>query len=77
VVGHKPSGDSPAVLSGVYTGVEVISADTSYADAKAPDGRGVAVAGVLLRGPKLHQVTGWEAWELGARWGWWGAAHLL
>lgn len=62
VVGHKPSGDSPAVLSGAYTGVEIISADTSYADAKAADGRGVAVAGVLLRGPSLHQVSRPTAW---------------
>jgi hypothetical protein len=57
VVGHKPSGDSPAVLSSAYTGVEVISADISYADPKAPDSRGVAVAGVLLRGPSLHEVS--------------------
>jgi hypothetical protein len=30
VVGHKPTGDCPSVLSATYTGVEVVSADTSY-----------------------------------------------
>ena len=54
VVGHKPSGDSPAVLSAAATGVEVISADTSYAD---PNdrllGRGVSLAGVSILGPSL------------------------
>ncbi|KAL3778519.1 hypothetical protein HJC23_006827 [Cyclotella cryptica] len=30
VVGHKPTGDCPAVLSAAYTGVEVVSTDTSY-----------------------------------------------
>ncbi|OEU12018.1 hypothetical protein FRACYDRAFT_147895, partial [Fragilariopsis cylindrus CCMP1102] len=30
VVGHKPTGDSPAVLSADYTGVEIVSADTSF-----------------------------------------------
>lgn len=30
VVGHKPTGDCPAVLSAEYTGVEIVSADTSY-----------------------------------------------
>ena len=55
-VGHKPSGDSPAVLSSDYTGVEIISADTSYSDPAAgstADGdapRGCAVACVTLRG---------------------------
>ena len=56
LVGHKPSGDSPAVLSSDYTGVEIISADTSYSDPAAgptADGdapRGCAVACVTLRG---------------------------
>ena len=54
VVGHKPSGDSPAVLSSAATGVEIVSADTSYADPAADDGRGVSMAGVLLSGPSLH-----------------------
>ena len=31
VVGHKPTGDCPAVLSSAYTGVEVCSVDTSFA----------------------------------------------
>mmetsp|Transcript_11109 Transcript_11109/g.27326 ORF Transcript_11109/g.27326 Transcript_11109/m.27326 type:complete len:451 (+) Transcript_11109:656-2008(+) len=30
VVGHKPTGDCPAVLSSKYTGVEVVAVDTSY-----------------------------------------------
>ena len=54
VVGHKPSGDSPAVLCSRYTGLEVISADLSYSDACAPDNRGAAVAGVLIRGESLQ-----------------------
>jgi len=53
IVGHKPSGDSPAVLSASYTGVEVISADTSYADTTSHDGRGVSIACVSLQGPSL------------------------
>ena len=56
IVGHKPSGDSPAVLSSRYTGVEVISGDTSYSDPSAPDSRGVAVAGVMLRGSSLDAM---------------------
>ena len=39
VVGHKPSGDCAAVLSASHTGVEVVSADTSYADPKAANRR--------------------------------------
>ena len=50
VVGHKPSGDSPAALSSSYTGVEVISADTSFSDTSAADNRGAAVCSLLLRG---------------------------
>lgn len=34
VVGHKPTGDCPSVLSASYTGVEVVSADTSYSNRK-------------------------------------------
>lgn len=34
VVGHKPTGDCPSVLSAAYTGVEVVSADTSYSHRK-------------------------------------------
>jgi len=56
VVGHKPSGDSPAVLSNLYTGVEVVSADTSYADMNGAQlGRGVSMAGVTLSGPSLEE----------------------
>ena len=53
VVGHKPSGDSVAPLSWRYTGVEILSADTSYADPAAADGRGVTMACLTLRGPSL------------------------
>lgn len=31
IVGHKPTGDCPAVLNSVYTGVEIVSVDLSYA----------------------------------------------
>jgi len=34
VVGHKPTGDCPAVLSSKYTGVEIVSLDTSYSHRK-------------------------------------------
>lgn len=54
VVGHKPSGDCPAVLCSRYTGLEVISADLSFSDVKCADNRGAAVAGVLLQGETLH-----------------------
>ena len=53
VVGHKPSGDSVAPLSWRYTGVEILSADTSYADPAAADGRGVTMACLTLRGASL------------------------
>ena len=53
VVGHKPSGDSVAALSWRYTGVEVLSADTSYADPAAADGRGGTMVALTLRGPSL------------------------
>jgi hypothetical protein len=50
VVGHKPTGDCPAVLSALYTGVEVVSADTSFSDTTASDNRGVALALVEIVG---------------------------
>jgi hypothetical protein len=50
VVGHKPTGDCPAVLSAAYTGVEVVSADTSFSDTTSHDNRGQAVAVVELVG---------------------------
>ena len=31
IVGHKPTGDCPAVLNSVYTGVEIVTVDLSYA----------------------------------------------
>jgi hypothetical protein len=34
VVGHKPTGDCPAVLSSKYVGVEIVAVDTSYAHRK-------------------------------------------
>ena len=50
VVGHKPTGDCPSVLSSAYTGVEIVSADTSFSDTSANDNRGVAVGVVQLVG---------------------------
>jgi hypothetical protein len=50
VVGHKPTGDSPAVLSSQYTGVEIVSADTSFADTRADDNRGLATSIVEIIG---------------------------
>eukprot|EP00571_Detonula_confervacea_P006065 CAMPEP_0172313510 /NCGR_PEP_ID=MMETSP1058-20130122/20330_1 /TAXON_ID=83371 /ORGANISM="Detonula confervacea, Strain CCMP 353" /LENGTH=576 /DNA_ID=CAMNT_0013027169 /DNA_START=123 /DNA_END=1853 /DNA_ORIENTATION=- len=34
VVGHKPTGDCPAVLSSKYTGVEIVAVDTSFSHRK-------------------------------------------
>ena len=50
VVGHKPTGDCPAVLSSLYTGVEIVSADTSFSDTAATDNRGSAICIVELVG---------------------------
>jgi hypothetical protein len=53
VVGHKPTGDCPAVLSSRYTGVEIVSADTSYSNngnvhAKySPRGQALAVMEIV------------------------------
>ena len=57
VVGHKPSGDSPAVLSSAYTGVEVLSCDTSYADLAndKATGRGQSMACLIIRGESLER----------------------
>lgn len=41
------------MLSARHTGVEIISADTSYADGTSADGRGRSIAGVSLHGPSL------------------------
>eukprot|EP00980_Cylindrotheca_fusiformis_P003807 scaffold839_cov138-Cylindrotheca_fusiformis.AAC.2 len=54
VVGHKPTGDAPAVLSSQYTGVEIVSADTSFSDTKAKDNRGVATSVVEIIGASSH-----------------------
>jgi hypothetical protein len=51
-VGHKPSGDSPAICSASYTGVEIISADTTYADTTVMC-RGQSLACVSIHGPSL------------------------
>ncbi|KAG7354331.1 calcineurin-like phosphoesterase [Nitzschia inconspicua] len=53
VVGHKPTGDCPAVLSAVYTGVEIVSADTSFADTDANDNRGRAISVVEIIGTSM------------------------
>ena len=62
VVGHKPLGDSPAILSSRYTGVEIVSADTSYSDTSSPDNRGEALSIVEIVGSSEHdnrlQVSG-------------------
>jgi Calcineurin-like phosphoesterase len=50
VVGHKPTGDCPAVLSALYTGVEIVSADTSFSDTSADDNRGRAMSVVEIAG---------------------------
>ncbi|KAL3937555.1 MAG: hypothetical protein SGBAC_007362 [Bacillariaceae sp.] len=51
VVGHKPTGDCPAVLSSLTGGgVEIVSADTSFSDTSAEDNRGMATAVVQLIG---------------------------
>jgi hypothetical protein len=54
VVGHKPLGDCPAVLSSRYTGVEIVSADTSYSNngnVHTKNHRGQALAVVEIVGP--------------------------
>jgi len=52
VTGHKPCGDSPFVVrSG---GLELLLCDTTYSDASAPDGRGLALAAVEVVGSATH-----------------------
>lgn len=58
VVGHKPAGDCPAVLSSDYVGVEIVSVDTSYAGRKGiatlskfGNARGNAISIVEITGP--------------------------
>ena len=50
VVGHRPTGDCPAVLSSSYTGLEIVSADTSFSDTSADDNRGRAITVVEILG---------------------------
>lgn len=42
-----------AILSSHYTGVEIISADTTYADHRSADQRGLSLACVLVHGASL------------------------
>lgn len=62
VVGHKPTGDCPAVLSASYTEVEIVSADTSFSDTAADDNRGTALSVVEIVGTSPNdnqlQMTG-------------------
>ena len=51
IVGHKPCGDSPAICSSRYTGVEIVCGDTAFSDTSAPDMRGAAVASIVVVGP--------------------------
>jgi hypothetical protein len=55
VVGHKPTGDCPAVLSASYTGVEIVSADTSFSDTSFNNNRGSAIAVVEIVGTRPDQ----------------------
>lgn len=48
VSGHRPVGDSPAILSSRYHGVELVCADTSYSDTRASDNRGQATASLVV-----------------------------
>lgn len=51
MVGHRPTGDCPAILSAfINNGVEIASADTSYSDIKSKDNRGAAVSVLELEG---------------------------
>ena len=64
VVGHKPTGDCPAILHSSYTGLEVVSVDTSFShrrDMKNRDSslkfgafRGDAIAVVEIMGEDKH-----------------------
>ncbi|KAL3905219.1 MAG: hypothetical protein SGILL_009764 [Bacillariaceae sp.] len=53
VVGHKPTGDCPAVLSALHTGVEIVSADTSFSDTSSYDNRGKAISVVEIFGDSV------------------------
>ena len=55
VVGHKPTGDCPAVLNDSYTLVEIVSSDTSFSDTSAPDNRGAAATATKIVG-----VSPWD-----------------
>lgn len=51
VVGHKPSGEAPAVLRAHGGGIEVVSADTNYASTSSADMRGGSWCEVLVSFP--------------------------
>ena len=58
VVGHKPCGDCPAVMSSRYSGTEIVCADTAFSDTSSkPDMRGVALASVVLVGTAEENHT--------------------
>lgn len=56
VVGHKPVGDSPAVLRATTHTVEVVMGDTSFADTAAPDRRGKSLAVLSFVGSALDDT---------------------
>ena len=58
VVGHKPVGESPALIhpraSDPGGGVEIVMADTCYSDPRSPDKRGKAISALSVVGPSLQ-----------------------
>ena len=57
VVGHRPVGDSPALLRAAAGGVEVVMADTSFADVAAPDKRGASLVVATFEGDDLERTA--------------------
>ncbi|KAG8458321.1 hypothetical protein KFE25_005168 [Diacronema lutheri] len=53
VIGHTPHGNCPTVVPGA---VQLIMADTSYSDMKAPDNRGNAAATIEIQGTRASVV---------------------
>ena len=47
IVGHQPHGDCPTVINN-NSKVQILTADTSYSNMKAPDNRGAAVSEILI-----------------------------
>ena len=56
VVGHRPVGDSPALLRAAVGGVEVVMADTSFADVAAPDKRGARLVVATCEGDDVDNA---------------------